>query len=336
MIAISALVLIRLSLPPLALWQVNRLLEAKLGAYTGHVRDLDLSLYRGAYQLQGFEIRKRNSTLPPLLSADEIDLAIVWRALLRKEISGNINVTKLVMRFSHGTPEQTQSGLEEDKSHWQDVLNLIIPIHIENLQLVDSSAYFTERKLKAPIDVKLENIELTARDLRTRAQELSSPFSFTALLQGHAPIKAGGKLDVLSRPPRGRVGIELQNLNVASLNRLLLLYVPLDITKGKFSLYSEISMAASEAKGYFKFFIEDADIIAATQNFVSGKHFAFELLGAFGNWILKNNKTGKIAAEVPFEFKNSKLNIDTSAAFWSAVKNNWKALKPGLKGPQPP
>lgn len=334
-IIFTALLLVRLLLPPFALWKVNRMLESKLGTYTGHVRDLDLSLYRGAYQLQGFEIKKRNSTLPPLLTAEEIDLALSWRSLFRKEISGNVSATNLQLRFSHGTPEQTQSGLEEDKTHWQDVLNLIIPIHIENLHLKNSAAYFTERKLKAPFDVKLENIELTARDLRTRAHELSSPFFFSALLQGHAPIKAGGKLDVLSRPPRGRIGIELENLNVASLNRLLLLYIPLDVTKGKFSFYSEISTAASEAKGYFKFFLEDGDIIAASQDFKSGKHFAYELLSAFGNWILKNNKTGKIAAEVPFEYKKSKLNINTSAAFWSAVKNHWKALKPGLNPPQP-
>lgn len=131
--------------------------------------------------------------------------------------------------------------------------------------------------------MKLEKVEFTAHDLRTRAHELSSPFYFSALLQGHAPIKAGGKIDVLSRPPRGHIGVELENLNVTSLNRLLLLYIPLDITKGKFSLYSEISMAASEAKGYFKFFLEDGDIIAASQSFKSGKHFAYELLSAFGN-----------------------------------------------------
>ncbi len=335
-ITFAALLLLRLLLPPLALWEVNRLLDKKLGTYTGHVRDLDLSLYRGAYQLQGFEIKKRNSTLPPLLTAKEIDLALSWRSFFRKEISGNVSVTNLQLRFSHGTPEQSQSGLEEDKRHWQDVLNLIIPIHIENLQLKNSAVYFTERKLKAPIDVKLENIELTARDLRTRARDLSSPFIFSALLQGHAPIKAGGKLDVLSRPPRGHMGIELENLNVASLNKLLLLYIPLDVTKGKFSFYSEITTANSNANGYFKFFLEDGDIIAASQQFRSGKHFAYELLSAFGNWILKNNKTGKIAAEVPFEYKNSKLNIDASLAFWSAVKNNWNAIKPGLKPPQSP
>lgn len=73
--------------------------------------------------------------------------------------------------------------------------------------------------------MKLEKVEFTAQDLRTRAHELSSPFYFRALLQGHAPIKAGGKIDVLSRPPRGHIGVELENLNVTSLNRLLLLYI---------------------------------------------------------------------------------------------------------------
>lgn len=327
---LGVLFLIRLLIPPVALRIINDALETKLGHYSGHIRDLDLALYRGAYQLQDLEIRKRNSDLPPLLRAARIDLAIDWSSLLRKEISGNIRVNQLQLNFIHGSREQTQLGIEENVKHWQDVFQAVIPLRIESLQLDNSSAYFTENKLKSPVPVRLENVSLTATDLRTRNREVASPFYFEGLLQGHAPIKMRGTLDVLSRPARGHIGFELENFNLATLNNLLLLYIPLDITKGQMNLYGEISAVNAEANGYVKFFLKDGDIIARTQHFKSAKHFVLEVLSAFGNWILKNNKSHKIAARIPFEYKNSHLNINSSEAFWSAIKNSWKEIEPGL------
>lgn len=330
---LGALIVIRLILPPVCLFAINNALEKKMGLYTGHIRDFDVSLYRGAYQIQGLEIRKRNSDLPPLLTAEKIDLALAWSALLRKEITGNVSVNMLQLHFIHGSPEKTQLGVEEDKKHWQDALNVIIPISIENLRLENSAAYFIENKLKSPVPVRLENVTLTATDLRTRNKEIASPFYFEGQLQGHAPIKMGGKLDVLSRPPRGRIGFELEDFRMNTLNRLLMLYIPIDITKGQMSLYGQISTANSDAKGYFKIFLKDTDIIAKSQDFISGKHFTVEILSAFGNWLLKNSKTRNVAAYIPFDYTQAKLNINATEAFWSAIQNKWDQLKPGLEEP---
>lgn len=330
---IATLVIFRMLLPPICLLLINRTLEKKLGHYVGHIDDFDLSLYRGAYQLQGLEVKKRDSTLPPLLKAEEIDLALAWRALFRREITANVEVHKLHLQFIHGSAKQMQSGLEEDEKNWQSALEVLVPIHIESLKLEESSIFFTENKLKSPVSVRLEKVRFEATDLRTKNKEVASPFYLEGILQGHAPLKVAGKLDILSRPPRGHVGIELEKFKIATLNRLLLLYVPVDITKGEMSLYGEATTSKANAKGYVKFFLTDGDIIANTQDFVSGKHFALEIFSALGNWVLKNNKTRKVAAHIPFEYVQGKLNIDASEAFWSAVKNRWDEIKPGLDQP---
>ena len=41
-------------------------------------------------------------------------------------------------------------------------------------------------------------------------------------------------------------------------------------------------------------------------------------------------KTKKVAAEIPFEYDGYKLNVESTDAFWSAVKNSYDQLKPGL------
>ena len=69
---IFILTLLRAIIPLVGKWAINQELEGKLGIYTGHIEDFDLSLYRGAYQLQGVTIKKRVSDLMPLLTVKNI------------------------------------------------------------------------------------------------------------------------------------------------------------------------------------------------------------------------------------------------------------------------
>ena len=55
-----------------------------LEAYDGHVDDIDIALWRGAYRIDGIRIVKtgaRQST--PFFSGDRIDCSVEWRSLLR-------------------------------------------------------------------------------------------------------------------------------------------------------------------------------------------------------------------------------------------------------------
>ena len=61
------------------------------------------------------------------------------------------------------------------------------------------------------------------------------------------------------------------------------------------------------------------------------KHFFIEIASAFGNWLLKNNKTDMVAAHIPFSRSHGKFDIGASEAFWSAIDNKSEQLKPGLE-----
>ena len=66
---ILLLVAVRLALPSIVLHQVNSRLMA-LEAYDGHVDDIDLALWRGAYRIDGIRIVKTGAKHPtPFFSA---------------------------------------------------------------------------------------------------------------------------------------------------------------------------------------------------------------------------------------------------------------------------
>ncbi|MGZ3691756.1 MAG: DUF748 domain-containing protein [Pseudobdellovibrio sp.] len=326
-------VVIRIVLPFAALNVLNNLLEKKMGVYRGHVEDLDLSLYRGAYQLLGFEIKKRNTEETPLLFIKQIDLSIAWRALLQKHLTMDITIDAGTVHLSDSKDKsKKQFGNEESKESWSAVFDTIIPISIETLIVHNSSVYFTNHDQKLVLPVKLERIELQAHDLRTHSKDQLSPFDFSATLQSHAPLHVSGRLDILKDWPEGEAHIEMEKFEISSINSVLRYYIPLDITHGEASIYSEIaSEPHNTVHGYFKLFLANTDVIAPNQKYLSWKHFFIEVGTAVGNWALKNAKTHNVAVRLPFRYENGKLDLDPWKGFWSAVSNSNTAIKPGLE-----
>lgn len=331
-VTIVTLLIIRLILPHAALRGINWALANKLETYDGHVKDLDLSLYRGAYQLQGLELKKKKSTLPPLLNIAQIDLSLAWRTLFRGEITGDIHLFEAQLRIiDNDKKEKKQYG--NDEPSWKDALMVIIPIRIQSLKVENSAVYFSNSDLSKANPIQLEKINLTARDLRSRPDgndEALSPVEGSALLQDHAPLKVVGKLDALAKELRFDLNASLVNFHPKNINPMLLKYLPLDLTKGEISVYSEVAASQGDLIGYAKVFLKEIDVIAPKQELESGKHLFIELGTAFANWILKNKDDQTVAAVIPFARRNGKLDIDTSEAFWSAIKNKREELKRGF------
>lgn len=326
------LITIRIFLPSICLHYINQALSTKMGNYVGHLEDFDLSLWRGAYQLQGLEIKKREGRAPALLTIREVDLSLAWRALFRKELSGDITVDDAVIRLADSQDEKKkQLAVDEKKSNWQDVFDLLIPISIESLKVYRSAIYFTNRDLKVELPIRLEEIEFSAEDIRTKAKNMQSPFQLTAKFQDHAPLWVKGTSDILSSPFRADLDFKLNKFKINSINDISRHYVPLDFTEGTVDVFGEAATSQGRMKGYVKLFYQDGDIIAPKQQILSVKHLFFEIATAFGNWILKNNSSKKVAARIPFEYDGKSFNIETSEAFWSTIKNAFDEMKPELE-----
>ncbi len=82
---LAALLLLLLALHLALPYLVRDYLNGKLadmGDYRGHIADVDLALWRGAYRIDGLSIVKDNGKVPvPFLDAPSIDLSVSWQAL---------------------------------------------------------------------------------------------------------------------------------------------------------------------------------------------------------------------------------------------------------------
>ena len=326
------LIVVRLLLPPIGLYGINWALKNKLGQYDGKVDDFDLSLHRGAYQLQGLEFKKKNSDLPPILTVDEIDLSIAFRTLFRGEINADVVLQNAKIQIIDSKTDESKQ-LGNDEPGWQQALGVLVPITVESLKIEDSSLIFSNSDLSKTKPVKLDKIYFVAGNLHSRdegSDDLLSPIEGSAILQDHAKLKIDGGIDALAKKPRYDINASIVDFHPKNINELLLTYVPLDLTAGQISVYAEAASSGGDLIGYAKLFLKDIDVIAPDQKLHSPKHFIFEIGSAFANWALKNHKDNTVATLIPFSKMNGKFNMDTSEAFWSAVKNKSEELKRGF------
>ncbi|MEP7266374.1 MAG: hypothetical protein ABI844_02020 [Saprospiraceae bacterium] len=99
---ISLLLIVRLILPYVLLHYSNKTLAA-LHGYFGHIHDLDLSIYRGAYIIKDFYIDKIDSSTQqrtPSISSQTINLSLEWKSLFHRRFVGELEFLNPVMRFT--------------------------------------------------------------------------------------------------------------------------------------------------------------------------------------------------------------------------------------------
>lgn len=331
-VTVLVLVVLRILLPPVTLLGINWALAKKLESYTGKVSDISFSLHKGNYNLSGIEIKKKNSSAPPILKIDDMQISLAMADLLGGNLNGDLLIRKALIQVVASEMKEKKE-IKKDEKKWQDILKVLVPIQIKSFKIEDSAFYFSDSSLKKSQNLQLEKINLTATDIRNRSElfeDSLSTLKASAVLQGHAAVGIKGKIDVLAKPPRFDIDMSVVDFKPKDVNELLMRYVPLDLTKGEMSIYTEVAASHDQMVGYTKIFLKDVDVIASNQYIKSGKHATIELGSAFANWILKNNEEESTAAQIPFKRQGGKFDVDSSAAFWSAVKNKSKELKKGF------
>lgn len=91
-----------------------------MGEYQGHIADVDIALWRGAYVIHELNIVKTSEKVPvPFFEARSIDLSISWRALWAGQVVADVEFSRPELHFVDGKNSQSQSGSGTD---WQAAL----------------------------------------------------------------------------------------------------------------------------------------------------------------------------------------------------------------------
>lgn len=325
---IILLLIIRLLLPFFVKKYVNNVL-ADIPGYYGHVRDIDISLLRGAYVINNLYLNKINAdSQVPFLDFEKTDISIEWKSLLKGKVVSEITMTRpqMIYVFEDQKEEKTT---DPDFDDWTKALTDLVPIDINNLEIINGKVAFIEITATPTIDLHMDKLNLQAKNLRNIVQNertLPSELHATAVSIGNGTFKMDGKMNLVKKTPDMDVSFSLQNASVTALNDFTNHYAGIDFAEGNFNIFSEIAIADGYLKGYIKPLLKDSKLISKEQDkFLDA---LWEGFVGFFKFVLKNKGNNTLATKVPIQGDLNDVNTKVWPTIWNVFKNGWiKAFK---------
>ncbi len=337
-VGLILLVTARLVLPYFLRQAINRRLE-QIPDYTGHVADVGVSIYRGAYTLQGLEIVRRNGQVAePFFRARHIDFSLAWRELFHRKIVSEIYVDGAELNFVRGPSAET-SQLAADR-RWQDIIYDLFPIDITFLEITDSRLHYVDTSTQPRVDVQVAHLHATATGLRNRTVENGEEFPARIVLEGET-IGGGSllvmtQLEPLAAQPHFLLKLELKNVSLPALNDFLRAYGDVDVSGGTFQAYLEMVARNGHYKGYFKPFFEHVDFKDQPgQEKPLGKEI-WEGLVRFFAFVFKNHSRDQVATRIPFSGEFGQPEFGAWESFINVLQHAFVRPWPAQLESRPP
>ena len=298
------LIVARLLLPYFVLKYVNKTL-ADLDGYTGHVSDVDIALYRGAYQIDSLNIRKVNGKIEePFIAIPKMDLSVEWKSLFKGKLVAEVVCSRPEINFAFSEDEEaSQTGAETD---WTQVIKDLLPININRFTVVDGTINLTNVVSQPGTDLSMKNFDLEIANIRNvvdNAEKFPSPVKASGDLPGYdGTMTFDANMQLLKKMPDFNYNLKLNNLQLVKLNDLSKQYAGIDFEKGTLDLVSEMEMVDGKLKGYLKPLTHDMQIFEWNE----GDHrtitqFVKELIAEGGNKVLENKVKDQVATRIPLE-----------------------------------
>jgi hypothetical protein len=324
------LIIIRLLLPGVLLNSINHSLEENED-YDGHVEDIDLSLYRGAYIIKGIEISKKESAKTPLeqLNLVNIELALEWKALFKGRLAGHLIFNQPKVVFSAGDPD----SLVKDTVRFKMMAEKLMPLKVNRFEIINGSIHYIDNHSRPKVNVSLEQVNVVASNLSNVYDSINElPSTVSARAKAYeGTMYVDMKLNALASQPAFDLNAELNNTNLVLLNDFFKAYGNFTVNSGSFSLFTEMAASKGSFEGYVKPIIKDLDVLGPEDRNRSIFQKAWEaLVGAAGS-ILKNQKEDQVATKIPIEGSFRKPETKVLYAVGEVLKNAFiQALMPGI------
>jgi len=335
LIVVVALLVVGRALLPIVIERyVNRTLD-RLEGYSGSVTDIDLSLWRGAYQIRGLRIVKTGGRVPvPFVEARLIDLSVEWKALLNGKIVAEIELFEPKLNFVNAkNPQQKQA---EPARNWTETVRDLTPFDINRVAIHDAQIHYRDFEAEPHVDIFVQRLDATLHNITNSekvGRTLYASFDGRARAMGSGRIKFRGKLDPYARKPTFDFAFSEDGLELKQLNSFLKAYANVDAEGGTISLDAEVAASHGKFKGYVKPFVKDLQVLKWNEEEEGFVHKIWEGIVQVVGDIFKNQKQEQIATRIPLSGTVDAPDADTWSTIFGIVRNAFlQALQRGVEG----
>jgi hypothetical protein len=298
---VAVLVAVRAALPSIVKDYVNDKLQA-MEAYDGHVEDVDMALWRGAYRVEGIRIVKTGAQQSiPFFSGDRVDFSVEWRSLLRGSLVAEGEFLRPNLNMVQARSEQqSQTGKEVN---WPDQLEQMFPFRFNTVRVKDATITFRAPGIRTQDALKARHVngEITnITNVVDRDKDTFADFRVNGQVLEKGTASVNGSVNPLARSPTFDVNLAVKNVQLPDVNPWLRQYIKADAESGEFELYTELAAAEGKFKGYAKPIMRKVNIYSSEEPEKNPLKRLWEGLVEFAANVLENDDKGQVAARIPF------------------------------------
>lgn len=332
---IIILVALRIALPYVLLHYANKTL-AEMNGYYGHVNDIDVSLYRGAYTLDSFYLNKvseKSAHQTGFMSAQKVDLSLEWKGLINGRLVGKLVFEQPNLRFTKNVVEL--KDVARDTSDFRQLLEDFMPIEVNRCEIQDGSLWYIDHTRSPNVDLAITHMNGTALNLRNA---YSSEEVLPASIDVTGDVYEGNmvfsmKLNPLAQQPAFDLNTTLEKTNLVKLNDFFKAYGGFDVNKGEFNMYVEAATREGKFAGYVKPIIQGLDVVSWKGQDKNDSFFQKiweSVVGGAGK-LLKNQRKDQIATKINFEGTLENLETNIFEVVLIVLQNAFvEALRPSI------
>jgi hypothetical protein len=320
----ALLLLARLALPQgLRRYVLNVLND--LPGYQASLEDLDLNLWRGAYEIEGLVIDKLGGGQPePFIELRLMDLSIEWPALLQGQVVGEVELHQPVLQatIARGS-EQSETGTAPS---WPDYVRRLFPFRINRLTVRDGDLQLESLTTEPEVDLFVDDFYLEVLNL-TNVRDLSTPLVARAEAAGRplgiGELEVSLRFDPLADPLTFDLDAELREIPLVELNDFLQAYGNVDAESGTFSAFAEFAARDGHVEGYVKTLFEDLQLLTFGEIEDPGDalEFLWEGLLEIASEVIENQAYDRLATKVPLRGELGQARADMLVTVVGVLRN---------------
>lgn len=325
------LVVARMSMPYFVTRYVNRVLS-ELEGYRGSIYDVDIHLYRGAYTIDSLKVFKIDGSKEvPFVDIPVTDLSVEWRALFQGAIVGEVVFKSPKLNFvgGHKGPEEGQTGEPAGNQagggvDWTKPIKDLMPLKINRLEIQHGTINFHNFTTKPKVSIALEDLQAVALNLNNASDQeerLPSTISATAtsIGGGHLTVNAG--INVLKEIPDMDLDLKFEQISMPALNDFFKAYAKVDVEKGSFNIYSEVTIDSGMVAGYVKPIAVGVKLVDWEKDKENPINLLWQSFVGLVKDTFKNQKENQLATKVPIEGNLNNVKTETWPTVWNIFRN---------------
>ena len=331
MLVVAVLALLLIILHLMLPWLVRGYLNDKLadmGDYQGHIEDVDLTWWNGAYRINGLEITKADGDVQvPFLTVPRMDIAVRMRTLWKEGLLvGVVDIHQPELNFVDGeTEQQKQTGEGVD---WRARLEDMVPVQLNEVRIHQGVISFRNFSSDPPVNVNASDVQLMVHNLTNAPDaqgQRSASMDGTGNFLDHAPVELSAHFDPLGRVDNADLQLRMLGLDLTRINDFASAYGKFDFHAGEGDLTMEVEVNDGQLEGYVKPLLRNVDVFDMEQDLErEDKGFfrgLWEAIVHGGQEVLQNQRKDQFATRIELSGSLDDAEMSAFQAFLQILRN---------------